>query len=297
MSQPHPPIPAPQQHPEHVPPPAPEEDDPRTQSILLPPSQRQTDPSQQVDPPPAEPAAEWAPPPTDQPSPGRPLPGQPLPPPGTAELPAVHADGPAHVESAPRPYDPVMPAQPTGPMDLVPGFGERPPAPVGSTAAHTAPHAAPPGPSPTGGHHPGTSPGMPVGAPSSRRRSPLAALQQAGRGSTVLPALVLGVIGLGLLELGLGRDYGTQSLWDVVPTWSVFATVAALLALLPAVAGLTGRLPARVAWRAGAAGVGALAVFWVLVALPLAASDRGFWLTAALAATGAALWLAPGRTE
>jgi hypothetical protein len=43
--------------------------------------------------------------------------------------------------------------------------------------------------------------------------------------------------------------------------------------------------------------VAGIAVAWVLVALPLAASDRGFWLTAALAASGAALWSTPGRTE
>jgi hypothetical protein len=67
--------------------------------------------------------------------------------------------------------------------------------------------------------------------------------------------------------------------------------------LTPVVAGLTGRFPARAAWRAGAAGAAALAAFWVLVALPLAASDRGFWLTAALAAAAASLWFAPGRKE
>jgi hypothetical protein len=44
-------------------------------------------------------------------------------------------------------------------------------------------------------------------------------------------------------------------------------------------------------------GLAGLTAAWVLVALPLAASDRGFWLTAAVAAAGAALWLAPGRTE
>jgi hypothetical protein len=100
-----------------------------------------------------------------------------------------------------------------------------------------------------------------------------------------------------LLELGLALDYGNKSLWEVVPAWSAFATVAALVVLVAPLAALTGRLPARRAWRAGAIGVAGLTVAWVLVALPLAASDRGFWLTAALAAAGAALWLTPGRTE
>jgi hypothetical protein len=110
-------------------------------------------------------------------------------------------------------------------------------------------------------------------------------------------ALALGVLAVVLLEIGLGLDFGSASLWEVLTTWSTLATVAVLVALVPAVAGLAGRLPARTAWHAGAAGVAALALFWVLVALPVAASDRGFWLTAALAAAGAALWLAPGRTE
>jgi hypothetical protein len=38
-------------------------------------------------------------------------------------------------------------------------------------------------------------------------------------------------------------------------------------------------------------------VFWVLVVLPRVDSDRGFVLTAALAALGAALWIAPGRSR
>jgi hypothetical protein len=109
--------------------------------------------------------------------------------------------------------------------------------------------------------------------------------------------LGLGVLAVVLLELGLSLRFAGESLWQVVPTWSALATVAALVALVPGVAALTGRIPTRTAWRAGAVGVAALAVFWVLVALPLAASDRGFWLTAALAAAGAALWLAPGRAE
>ena len=110
-------------------------------------------------------------------------------------------------------------------------------------------------------------------------------------------ALGLGVLGLAALELGLSRDFGSQSFWEAVPTWSALATVAALVVLVSSVASSTGRVPARTAWRAGAAGLTALAVFWVLVALPLAASDRGFWLTAALALVAGALWLAPGRAE
>jgi hypothetical protein len=228
MSSTHPPIPEPQAHPD-----APS-DEPRTQSILLPPSQR----------------------PTEQP-----------------EDPAA-----------------AQPSRATGPMDFVPGLGaaERPTAPPsGSTATHRPP---------TG---PSTSPGSPrvdpagSAPPRSRRPRPTSG----GRSRTVLVSLGLGVLALAVLELGLALDFGSQSLWNVVPTWSVFATVAALVVLLPAIAGLTGRLPHRTAWVAGAVGLVALATAWVLVGLPLAASDRGFWLTAAVAAAGGSLWFAPGRSE
>ena len=79
---------------------------------------------------------------------------------------------------------------------------------------------------------------------------------------------------------------------------AALAALVALVALVPAAVRLLGRsVPARTAWRVGAGGVAALAVFWVLIGLPLVVSDRGFWLTAALGAAAAALWLAPGRPE
>ncbi|MBB3677300.1 hypothetical protein FHX36_003035 [Modestobacter versicolor] len=268
MSSPHPPIPEPQPHTDG--------DDPRTQSILLPPSQRQEtlDPSPAEVPagePPTQPAPGWTP----AAAPGQPLPGQPGPGAGQHEQPTAHQPGY---------YDPASSTQVTGPVDFVPGFTPE--------AAHGSSAASPP-PSPG----PSTSVGMPATPPPGQRRSPLAALQGAGRHGSALLPLGLGVLALVLLQVGLALDFGNQSLWEVVPTWSAFATLGALLVLVPAVAALTGRLPARTAWRAGAVGLAALAAAWVLVALPLAASDRGFWLTAAVAAAGAALWLAPGRDE
>ncbi|WP_164700563.1 hypothetical protein [Modestobacter sp. KNN46-3] len=220
-------------------------DDPRTQSILLPPSQRQT-----VEP--------------EQPDAG------------------AHGSHPPYHPS----YDPPTAVHGTGAVDVGPGSTATPP-PV-------------PGPATT----PGTAPGTPSagaqdgGSSSSSVRSRLAAVRSSGRPGKELVALLLGVLGLALLELGLNLDFVNQSLWDVVPTWSAFATVAALVALVPSAVALAGRREsARTAWRVGAGGLVALAAFWVLIALPLVASDRGFWLTAALAATGAAVVLAPGRPE
>jgi hypothetical protein len=271
MSQPHPPIPEPQPH--AAPGTVHQDDDPRTQSILLPPSQRPTGPTE-------DPAPEHAMPAQSLAGASAATSGSPLPPPSTGQF--------------PRPdVDPAGPSRATGPMDFVPGFGERPAAGSGTTP----PPVQGPTTTPGASFSPSATPsGGPL--PSARsRRSPLAALPRGGRAGAALVSLGLGVLGLVLLEIGLVREFGNQSLWDVVPTWSTFATVAALLVLVPAVAGLTGRLSQRTAWRIGAAGLTALVTAWVLVALPLAASDRGFWLTLAVGAAGAALWLAPGRTE
>ena len=57
------------------------------------------------------------------------------------------------------------------------------------------------------------------------------------------------------------------------------------------------RLRTAAVWRVAAAGLVGLAVFWLLVVLPVVASDRGFLLTAALGALGGALWVGPGRTR
>jgi hypothetical protein len=287
MSSPHPPIPGPQS----APGPAHSDDGPRTQSILLPPSQRQAASTGEIplaEPPAQEAAVPESAAPAQAPTAGQYVPGagSSLPPPSTGQF--------------SRPDHPADPSRATGPMDFVPGFGERPAA--GSSAAPPpvpGPSTTPGTPfnAPTTSQSPaGSSSGGP--APSARaRRSPLAALPRGGRAGAALVSLGLGVLALVLLEIGLVREFGNQSLWDVVPTWSTFATVAVLLVLVPAVAGLTGKLSPRTAWRVGAGGLAALVVAWVLVALPLAASDRGFWLTTAVLAAGAALWLAPGRSE
>jgi hypothetical protein len=109
----------------------------------------------------------------------------------------------------------------------------------------------------------------------------------------------LTALSLLLLQLGLGLGFGEAPLWSTVTLWAVFATLAVVVGALP----FTGRvLPAArrhpdAVWRAAAAGLTGLAVFWVLVVLPRVDSDRGFVLTGALAALGAALWIAPGRSR
>ncbi|MFQ1004234.1 hypothetical protein [Modestobacter sp. SSW1-42] len=279
MSQPHPPIPEPQPHTDGTgstaasatdlsaaPPPA---EGPRTQSILVPPSQRSeqtVEPEPVVVPPPAEPFR-------------------------TAQFPPVR-DEPAGYDAHPV-VDPVVAGVPAP----VPGPST---APVSTPDPHphTSPVSAPAQPS---GDHRGADPAQPAAAqPGAAHRAgaQLAGVRRAVGGRAVLAGLGLGALAVVLLQVGLVLEDGTRSLWEVVPTWSAFATVAVLVALAPLVVKLLGRgLPARTAWRVGAGGVAALGVFWVLVGLPLVASDRGFWLTAALGAAAGALWLAPGRSE
>jgi hypothetical protein len=111
--------------------------------------------------------------------------------------------------------------------------------------------------------------------------------------------LGLGLAGLSLLLLEVGLTLGVDggSYWSVIPLWSAFATVSALLALVAVAAShLAGdRVSPGSAWRVAAGGLVGLAVFWLLVVLPVADTDRGFVLTAALAALGAALWVGPHR--
>ena len=112
---------------------------------------------------------------------------------------------------------------------------------------------------------------------------------------SALVGLVLGVAAVALLEVGLLRGVGrTAGFWHTVPLWSAFATVAALVGLLASVA-RGARAGSDRAWRISAAGLTGLAVFWVLVVLPVGGTDRGFVLTAALGCLGVSLWLAPGR--
>ncbi len=160
-------------------------------------------------------------------------------------------------------------AVPTGPLD---SFFGTPPPPPGPTP--------PPAPAPTA-----QVPAKPARAP----RTP--------RDRAVLVTTGLGVLGLALLELGLALRLGGQVIWSDLPLWSAFATLAALVAVVGLAASLVpgGRLRPAVAEKLALGGLGGLAVFWVLIALPRVDSDRGFLLTAALGALGAAVWLSPVR--
>lgn len=209
-----------------------------------------------------------------------------LPPhPGATPLSAAPQTAPP--PGAAQPAGPAEAPQPTGPVDFVPGLpgvGTPPPPPPPPAAA------APPSARGTGPVWPET---LESDAPAQDGPRPA----RAPRDRRALTRVGLTVLALVLLQLGLVLDFGTDSLWSAVTLWSAFATTAVVVALLAFVlaAAPGARFREAAAWRIAAAGLVGLAVFWLLVGLPSADSDRGFLLTAALACLGAALWAGSAR--
>lgn len=222
--------------------------------------------------------------------------------PSTKEIPVVNPAGatsagthlPPHPDAAPP--APTEAAQPTGPVDFVPGLPGLGTPPVPPSTSPAPPPPVPPRP----------VPGVPEPAPTTAAgptwpetldadepaRSGGERRARAPRNRSALVGLGLVVLALVLLQLGLTQDFGHESYWSSVPLWSAFATICTVLGLGVAAAGLgAGRLPAGAAWRVAAGGLVGLAVFWLLVVLPVVDSDRGFLLTMALAALGGAVWI------
>jgi hypothetical protein len=161
-------------------------------------------------------------------------------------------------------------------------------------------HSQPNGPLPTGPLDSllGAPPVPPPAAPTPRSETPPAPrAPRAPRDRVALVAAGLAALGLVLLQLGLFLRPEGSALWGDVPAWSVFATLCALLAGVAAAVRLVPALRLRPAGaeRIALGGLTGLAVFWALVVLPRADTDRGFVLTMALAAVAAAVWLVPGR--
>jgi hypothetical protein len=219
--------------------------------------------------------------------------------PTTNEIPAVQPHAapvtkhlpphPGATSYAAQPASAVETPQPTGPVDFVPGLpglGTPPPSAAGPAADPAAGPAA---------QAPSWPDSLESDQPARGGTGARAARLPSDR--TALSAIGLAVLALVLLELGLAMEFGSFSLWSAVPLWSAFASVAALVGLLGAGLGVSSAAKSRtgVAWRLGAAGLVGLAVFWLLVVLPVVDSDRGFLLTAALAALGGALWVSAER--
>jgi hypothetical protein len=195
--------------------------------------------------------------------------------PTTQEIPAISGTGAQPAVSMPpawpetRADDPAPPTMPattpegphaTGPVDFVPGF-----------------------------------PGAGTFAPQSEE--PENGTVRAGVSRDRAMWAGVGLAGLAVLLLQLGLTNGSPDLWSAATLWSAFATAASLLGLLAltarAVAG--DRVPAGPARRLTGAASLALAVFWLLVVLPIVAGDAGFLVTAALLALGTAAWIGFSR--
>ncbi|MCW2579274.1 MAG: hypothetical protein JWR82_875 [Blastococcus sp.] len=186
--------------------------------------------------------------------------------------------------------------QPTGPVGFVPAPPRPavPPLPPAVAPAHVA--------APTSTAAQPAAPVWPESleaAAAAQERPAKQRRLRAPRDRTALIGLGLVALSLVLLELGLVPDFGGESYWSVVPLWSAFATVCVLLGVLAFAAFYPAgnQLRSGPAWRVAAGGLVGLSVFWLLVVLPVVDTDRGFVLTAALAALGGALWIGPRRKD
>jgi hypothetical protein len=222
--------------------------------------------------------------------------------PSTQEIPVVQSAGatkqlPPHPDAvAPAPVPRDAP-QPTGPVDFVPGLPGLGTPPVPPPAA-----PAPPPPPPPMQPVTATETVTPVWpdtleADEAPGRQEKERRVRAPRDRAAVVGIGLAVLSLVLLELGLSLDFGVESYWSAVPLWSAFATLCGVLGVLAFAASYPSgsKLRSSAVWRIAAGGLIGLAVFWLLVVLPVVASDRGFLLTAALGALGAAVWIGPGR--
>jgi hypothetical protein len=224
--------------------------------------------------------------------------------PSTKEIPVVTPAGatsvgkqlPPHPGATTPAATPVEAAQPTGPVDFVPGLSGLGTPPVPPSATPAPPPPVPPRqvPGPLDEAPTGAGPTWPETLDADEsERSRGERRTRAPRDRSALRGLVLVVLSLVLLELGLTLDFGSESYWSTVPLWSAFATVCAVLGLgaVAAALPLATRLASGTGWRIAAGGLVGLAVFWLLVVLPVVDSDRGFVLTMSLAALGGAVWV------
>ena len=205
--------------------------------------------------------------------------------PSTEEIPVIPPT--PHAVPPPQPVPPPAPPPAASPPPAWPETLADDPAPP------TRPASAADGHQPTGPV--GFVPGLPgagsaEAGPRRRLRVPRSAPDR-----SLLAGVGLAALSVLLLQLGLGQDDGR--LWSAVPLWAAFATAATVLGLVALGARLAApaRVPAGTATRVAGAAVLGLAVFWLLVVLPMVASDPGFLVTAALLSLGGALWVGPAR--
>ncbi|QIG43764.1 hypothetical protein G5V58_14205 [Nocardioides anomalus] len=119
---------------------------------------------------------------------------------------------------------------------------------------------------------------------------PAAAPQPADRTTLVSLAFAVATIALTVVALAVMED--ARRGYEVWTTWSVVATLAALVHLLPV--GWKPE-PRTKSWDAVALATGVLLFFWVAAFLPSVTTGTGFAMTAAVACAVAHCWVLPGR--
>lgn len=223
----------------------------------------------------------------------------PVVPPASAEQPPTGAHRAGALPAPGQLPPPVVPPQPVAPPRVPPPAPTAPPVPTWPESLADDP-APPTRPAPvTDGAQPTGPvdfvPGLPGAGsteppPRRRIRTPGAVPDR-----SALAAVGLAALAVVLLQLGLAQDDGR--LWSAVTLWGAFATAATVLGLVALAARVAApaRVPVGTATRLAGAAVLALAVFWLLVVLPMVASDPGFLVTASLLALGGALWVGPAR--
>jgi len=110
----------------------------------------------------------------------------------------------------------------------------------------------------------------------------------------VIAAGALALLGGAAALAGLFVPYDGPTFWASAQFWSGFAAFCALVQLAPLARPVFGWSAGR-AWSIEAAGVAGLLLFWVLIVLPVVATNSSFVVTAAVGAAAGGAWLAPGR--
>jgi hypothetical protein len=94
--------------------------------------------------------------------------------------------------------------------------------------------------------------------------------------------------------IGLFVPEADSSAFGRYPAWSAFALLSLVLVGVGAFGGREGPGTGRT-WVLGVVGACGLAVFWVLLVLPLISRNTSFALTLGTALAAGAVWLTPGQ--
>lgn len=195
---------------------------------------------------------------------------------------AAYPSGPYTPTPAPTPA-------PAGVHEAAPATGRRsasggvsvPPSVRGSGSGHTDPPNADPGGD--------QSPAVPSESAPGRSRG-----EAKGRAPGQPLSRLLAALAWPVTAIGLFVPEASSSAFGRYPAWSAFALLSLVLVGVGAFGGREGPGTGRT-WVLGVVGACGLAVFWVLLVLPLISRNTSFALTLGTALAAGAVWLTPGQ--